>query len=156
LAGQIDERLGAAAEHTGAWLLITGTTNEPLAVLPWVSLAEHDTVVVLNANVEPDAGVQIDLRRSPRRLTVEAGSGGVTVGLPDDIGAEVDISTGSGGIQTDFPLQTNRYERNQLRGRIGNGSARISIAMNPPQRKKKKVVTMYWMPMTLWSVLTLK
>ena len=35
-------------------------------------------------------------------------------------------------------------------------SARISIAMAPPAKKKKKVVTMYWMPMTLWSVLTLK
>ena len=35
-------------------------------------------------------------------------------------------------------------------------SARISIAIRPPIRKKMNEVTMYWMPMTLWSVLTLK
>ena len=35
-------------------------------------------------------------------------------------------------------------------------SARISIAIRPPVTKKKKVVQMYWMPMTLWSVLTRK
>ena len=28
-------------------------------------------------------------------------------------------------------------------------SARISIAIRPPARKKKKVVTMYWIPITL-------
>ena len=35
-------------------------------------------------------------------------------------------------------------------------SARISIAIRPPAMKKKKVVQMYWIPMTLWSVLTRK
>ena len=35
-------------------------------------------------------------------------------------------------------------------------SARISMAMSPPATKKNIVVTMYWMPMTLWSVLTRK
>ena len=35
-------------------------------------------------------------------------------------------------------------------------SARISMAISPPAMKKNIVVTMYWMPMTLWSVLTRK
>ncbi len=35
-------------------------------------------------------------------------------------------------------------------------SARITIARSPPSRKKKNVVTMYWTPITLWSVLNLK
>jgi len=35
-------------------------------------------------------------------------------------------------------------------------SARMSIAISPPATKKKKVVQMYWRPMTLWSVLTRK
>ena len=35
-------------------------------------------------------------------------------------------------------------------------SARMIIAISPPTKKKKKVVTRYWIPMTLWSVLTLK
>jgi hypothetical protein len=28
-------------------------------------------------------------------------------------------------------------------------SARITIAISPPRMKKKKVVTMYWIPITL-------
>ncbi len=35
-------------------------------------------------------------------------------------------------------------------------SARINIAISPARMKKTNVVTMYWMPMTLWSVLTRK
>ena len=35
-------------------------------------------------------------------------------------------------------------------------SARMNIAMSPAVTKKKMVVTRYWTPMTLWSVLTRK
>ena len=35
-------------------------------------------------------------------------------------------------------------------------SARISIASNPPTSRKKNEVTVYWMPITLWSVLMRK
>ena len=35
-------------------------------------------------------------------------------------------------------------------------SARKTIAIRPPARKKKIVVTRYWTPITLWSVLTRK
>jgi hypothetical protein len=35
-------------------------------------------------------------------------------------------------------------------------SARMNIAMRPAATKKKMVVTTYWTPITLWSVLTLK
>ena len=34
--------------------------------------------------------------------------------------------------------------------------ARISIASRPPTNRKKNEVTVYWMPITLWSVLTRK
>ena len=35
-------------------------------------------------------------------------------------------------------------------------SARKSIASRPPRMKNTNVVTRYWMPITLWSVLTRK
>ena len=35
-------------------------------------------------------------------------------------------------------------------------SARKSIAMKPPMMKKTKTVTVYWTPITLWSVLIRK
>jgi hypothetical protein len=72
-------------------------------------------------------GVRMDLLSAPRSLRIDAGSGGVTLSMPANTSAEVDIETGSGGIETDFGLQTDRYQRNRLRGRIGNGSGRISI-----------------------------
>ncbi len=35
-------------------------------------------------------------------------------------------------------------------------SARISIASRPPTSRKKNEVTVYWTPITLWSVFTRK
>lgn len=72
-------------------------------------------------------GTDIELLSTVDELTVDGGSGGVTVRVPASLGADVDIETGSGGIQSDFPVQTTRLEQNHLRGRIGDGHARIRI-----------------------------
>jgi DUF4097 and DUF4098 domain-containing protein YvlB len=72
-------------------------------------------------------GIDLDLVSVVQDLAVDAGSGPVTVRLPAAQGAEVDIETGSGGIETEFSVQTNRLERNHLRGRIGDGRGRIKI-----------------------------
>ena len=60
-------------------------------------------------------------------LAVDAGSGGVTLRLPAAQSADLDIETGSGGIDSDFAVQTTRLSRNRLRGQIGDGKARIKI-----------------------------
>ena len=60
-------------------------------------------------------------------LAVDAGSGGVTLHLPATQGAEVDVETGSGGIDSDFAVQTTRLSRDRLHGTIGDGKARIKI-----------------------------
>ena len=44
----------------------------------------------------------------------------------------------------------------ELAARAAASSARMSIAIRPPTKRKKNEVTTYWMPMTLWSVLTRK
>lgn len=72
-------------------------------------------------------GVSLELRNSPKTLDVESGSGSVTLTLPASLDAEVDIETGSGGIDTDFAVQLNRMERRRLRGTIGKGTGRIRI-----------------------------
>lgn len=61
------------------------------------------------------------------RLVVDTGSGSVTLRLPADLGADLDIETGSGGIEVDFPVMTTRRSRDELRGRIGDGGGRIEI-----------------------------
>src|SRR4051812_12087481 len=44
------------AIRPGDVLVVTVTTNEPVAVLPCASVAVHDTVVAPIPNVAPDAG----------------------------------------------------------------------------------------------------
>lgn len=72
-------------------------------------------------------GVDIDMMSTVEELVVDGGSGGVTVRLPATQSADVDIETGSGGIESDFAVQTTRFGRNHLRGQIGNGRGRIRI-----------------------------
>ena len=86
--------------------------------------------ISVSGQVKLEAGsgtVRMSFLKSPKRIDVDAGSGGVTLTLPASLGAEVDIDTGSGGIDSDFAVTSNKFERNHLTGRIGDGSSRIHI-----------------------------
>jgi lia operon protein LiaG len=72
-------------------------------------------------------GVTAELRADPTSLVVETGSGDIAVTAPGTLGAEVEIETTSGDIETDFPLQVTRHSRDHLVGRIGDGKGRIAI-----------------------------
>jgi hypothetical protein len=72
-------------------------------------------------------GVDLAFTRAPRDVGVDTGSGGVTLTLPASFTAEVDIQTGSGGIDLDFPVQVSRWERDAVRGRIGDGTGRLTV-----------------------------
>jgi hypothetical protein len=39
----------------------------------------------------------------------------------------VDIETGSGGIETDLPLEVTRWGNDRVSGRIGDGQGQIDI-----------------------------
>jgi len=60
-------------------------------------------------------------------ISVESGSGDVTVRLPQGVGATVDLETGSGDFTLDFPLELVRKADGALRGRLGDGRGRIEI-----------------------------
>jgi DUF4097 and DUF4098 domain-containing protein YvlB len=80
--------------------------------------------------VAVDAGsgsTELELLSTVDRMKVEAGSGGVTIHLPASQSANVDIETGSGGIDTDFDVQITRFERRHMIGRIGDGRGQIHI-----------------------------
>jgi hypothetical protein len=72
-------------------------------------------------------GVTADLRAEVAALVVETGSGDIAVTAPGSLGAELEIETSSGDIETDFPLQVTRHSRDHLVGRIGDGKGRIAI-----------------------------
>ena len=60
-------------------------------------------------------------------LHVETGSGSVTLLAPADFSAELSASAGSGGVQSDLPIEVIRRERGELRGRIGDGRSRVTL-----------------------------
>jgi lia operon protein LiaG len=72
-------------------------------------------------------GAQLEFLSDVERLSVEAGSGGITVRAPATLSAEVSVETGSGGFQTDFEITTRRMGRDHVEGRIGAGKGRIDI-----------------------------
>ena len=53
---------------------------------------------------------------------IDLSQGPVTLRLPANADADLDIRTGSGGISTDFPVTMEQVRRNELRGRIGAGT----------------------------------
>ena len=82
-----------------------------------------DLVTARNVRTTSGSGsVRLDLRQVPRDLTSRAGSGSVEVSLPSEVNAEVDITTGSGGISSEFPVTMESVRRRELRGRIGTGA----------------------------------
>jgi lia operon protein LiaG len=83
-------------------------------------------------DLEANAGsgrVELGLTSDVRSLNIRTGSGGVRVRMPQNVGATIDIDTGSGGIDTEgFEVVTQRHRRNHLSGKIGNGAGRIEIS----------------------------
>lgn len=85
---------------------------------------------VRSPDIKLDSGsgsIRAALTADVRSVRIEAGSGGVTLKMPGNTGAEVDVETGSGGIHSDIPIQVTRSERTHLIGRIGDGQGRIRI-----------------------------
>jgi lia operon protein LiaG len=96
---------------------------------------------IRSSRVSVDAGsggAELELLSDIERLTIDNGSGGVVVYLPESVGAQVEVETGSGGIDTDFPVQMRRWERNSLNGTIGDGRGRIHIESGSGRVQLKK------------------
>ncbi|HEX6059946.1 MAG TPA: DUF4097 family beta strand repeat-containing protein [Gemmatimonadaceae bacterium] len=62
-----------------------------------------------------------------RRLVVDAGSGGVTLRIPESLGAQIEVDAGSGGLDLQVPVTTRRISRDAFSGTIGDGEGRITI-----------------------------
>ena len=72
-------------------------------------------------------GISAELRRDVSSLHVETGSGDIAIRAPATLGAEVEIETSSGDIETDFPLMVTRQSRDHMVGTIGDGKGTIAI-----------------------------
>jgi lia operon protein LiaG len=72
-------------------------------------------------------GVTMELQGAVDRLDVRTGSGDIAITAPASLGAQVDMQTASGDIDSDFPLSVTRSGRDHLRGAVGDGKGRISV-----------------------------
>jgi hypothetical protein len=76
-----------------------------------------------------DIRVSMASLRTPGDLTFSSGNGSVTLMLPENFGAELDATTGSGSIESAFAVTTSgRIGSGRLRGTIGSGGRKLRIS----------------------------
>ncbi|HSB08507.1 MAG TPA: DUF4097 family beta strand repeat-containing protein [Blastocatellia bacterium] len=81
--------------------------------------------------VSGDVTVEIDRLEGADDMKFSTVSGDVSVSLPSNLDADVDMSSFSGSIKTDFPVEvrSERFgSRNWARGKLGDGSRRLRIS----------------------------
>jgi lia operon protein LiaG len=71
--------------------------------------------------------VTADIRTDFQSLNVETGSGDVAIKAPPTLGAEIQIETSNGDIESDFPMQVTERAPDHVTGRIGDGRGKIAI-----------------------------
>lgn len=75
-----------------------------------------------------DLIVRMNELRMDSDMTFTTGNGRIEVTVPGGFNADVDASTGNGGIRTDFPIQVSgRITKTRLRGTIGDGGRRLRL-----------------------------
>lgn len=71
--------------------------------------------------------VRVSLAQDIEQLDIDTGSGSVTIHAPPTLGASLRVETGSGDIDSDFPLTITHRESDSLLASIGDGRGRIVI-----------------------------
>lgn len=81
--------------------------------------------------VSGDVNVEIQRLEGSDDMKFSTVSGDVSVSLPSSLDADVDMSSFSGSIKTDFPVEVRAERfgsRNWARGKLGEGSRRLRIS----------------------------
>ena len=82
-------------------------------------------------SVSGDVEVEVDRLDGSDDMKFSSVSGDVVVKMPSNLDAEVDISSLSGSIKTDFPIEVREERhgtRTYARGRLGSGSRRLNMS----------------------------
>jgi hypothetical protein len=74
----------------------------------------------------------VDVRLAPGSLMsadwrVEAEDGGVRIEVPEGFAADLDVDTGDGSIDMDFPAAASEWSRGKLTGSVNGGGHRLVI-----------------------------
>lgn len=102
-----------------------------------VSTASGDVLIrgvsgAVNArSASGDVDVEITRVEGAERMDFSTASGDVKVKLPDNPDADVSMTTASGSVSTDFPLEVRRREYGpgeSARGQLGSGTMRLHLS----------------------------
>ena len=149
-SGSVDvtDATGAVNVDTGSGSVeISGVTGPSLTVDTGSGSVTGDNISVEDLNVDTGSGrielrtvtsrevrldtgsggVRVDLTTDVDVLDIDTGSGSVTVYIPDNFGAELDIESSSGGIDFEMPVTVRRFSRQALRGSIGDGEGTVRV-----------------------------
>ena len=97
------------------------------------SVKVHDISGSVSAK-SVSGNVEVEVRRlegASDDMKFSSVSGNVDVRMPSEIDADVDMSSLSGGIKTDFPIEVSKERygpRTSARGKLGNGSRRLQMS----------------------------
>jgi DUF4097 and DUF4098 domain-containing protein YvlB len=83
------------------------------------------------SSVSGNVEVEIDRLDGTEGMKFSSVSGDVDVRLPSSLGADISMSSFSGAVRTDFPIEVRqeRYgSRNSARGKVGDGSRSLRIS----------------------------
>jgi DUF4097 and DUF4098 domain-containing protein YvlB len=72
-------------------------------------------------------GIDVDLAGDVESLTADTGSGHLTLAVPSSLGATFEASSSSGRVEIEVPHESTHLERDEARGRIGDGRGRIRL-----------------------------
>jgi hypothetical protein len=82
-------------------------------------------------SVSGDVEVEVDRLDGSDDMKFSSVSGDVIVRMPSSLDADIDISSLSGSIKTDFPIEVREERhgtRTYARGRLGSGSRRVNMS----------------------------
>jgi len=78
-----------------------------------------------------DVDVQISRLEGSNQMSFSTASGDVSVKVPANLDAEIEMSSLSGSLHTDFPIEIQDQEHgpgSHARGRLGNGATHLSLS----------------------------
>ena len=85
---------------------------------------------IASPEIKLDTGsgsVEVDFTTDVDMLAIDTGSGSVTLYVPENVGASLDIESSSGGVESDIPLEVTRWGSDHVTGKIGDGKGRIAV-----------------------------
>ncbi|HEX8475716.1 MAG TPA: DUF4097 family beta strand repeat-containing protein [Pyrinomonadaceae bacterium] len=113
-------------------LLIKDVSGEVKAATASGTVRVREVAGTVNASsASGDVDVEITRLEGTESMNFSSASGDINVKMPSNLDAEVEMSTVSGSVKTNFPIEVKREEHSggaSARGRVGSGSRLLRIS----------------------------